>query len=676
MFKKLTLTTAAVLILASIPSSEIFAQQRSKTKIGNALLGTTSNKINAQKSSRNNRGSRDRNGRGSRRSEFRTIDGTNNNKRNEEWGAANIIFHRELPASYGSMDPNNALNNDNKPSPREISNLVCAEPVTQFNVRGLNTMLYFWGQFIDHDMTSTPSGQTEYAPIQLPEDEELFTEAIPFFRSEYVLIDSQREQLNNNTAFLDGSVVYGSDEERASWLRTFENGKLKTSENDYLPYNTVDGEITGAIDPNAPIMDDTDGINKVFVAGDHRASENTILTALQTVFLREHNRICDELIAKGYEDDEEIYQKARKEVGGIIQAITYEEFLPSLGVDLKRYRRYDERVRPDLVNTFSTASFRFGHTQVSDDVVVVDNECEEVGPGEFELVEAFFNPELFVEYGPEAFIKGATVHRLYKTDTKINEVLRDFLFGNIDDEIRFGIDLASLNIQRGRDHGLPDYNAARAYYTGEKAENFEDISSNDTVVGNLRSLYNDIDNIDLWVGILSEDQIEDGSFGKTMNAMLARQFENLRDGDFYYYKNDPYLSSSTKRKIENTSLSEVLQRNTTLTSLFDDAFELDICFGDGIPEDAIASKSNIKDNISIDLYPTVIYDDITVDITNSYTSGSIDVYSLGGIRIKHTQLDGSQQKVKENLENVPSGVYIIQVNTNENPTQVYKVVKN
>ncbi|GAA3511662.1 hypothetical protein GCM10022393_26730 [Aquimarina addita] len=672
MLNKLTLLTSLGLLCSLLFTTDVLAQQPSKSAIGNYLAGSTNND-EALKSNR--RRSRDSRTPRSRNEQFRSINGTNNNttKRSKTtWGAANTNFYRELPADYGISDPNNALNSDHRPSPREISNLVCDEPVTQFNVRGLNTMLYFWGQFIDHDMTSTPAGNTEYMPIALPEDEPLFTEAIPFFRSDYDIVNSKREQINNNTAFLDASVVYGSDTERATWLRSFTDGKLKTSEGNYLPYNTYTGEITGDIDPDAPEMDDIDGTTKTFVAGDHRASENTILTAIQTVFLREHNRICDQLIEEGFSDDEMIYQLARKKVGGIIQAITYQEFLPGLGIDLKRYRGYKNDVRPDIMNTFATASYRFGHTQVSDDVVVVDNECEELGPGEFELVEAFFNPELFVAYGPEAFLKGATVHRLYKTDTKINDVLRNFLFGNVEDEIRFGIDLGSLNIQRGRDHGLPDYNTARKYYTGRKAERFSDISSNDTVATNLETLYNDINHIDLWVGILSEDQLENSSVGKTMHNMLAKQFENLRDGDFYYFENDPFLSNSQKRSIKNTTLTDVIHRNTTLTSLFANAFEMDICFGDGVPEDFATNKA--ANNIA-GIYPNPVDNVLRINFSEPYKSGTIQLYSLSGALIQSQLLDGSQQNLQLDLANMESGIYLLKTRTDNNPEYVQKIAK-
>src|SRR5205085_6147359 len=163
-------------------------------------------------------------------------------------------------------------------------------------------------------------------------------------------------------------------------------------------------------------------------------------------------------------------------------------------------------------------------------------------------------------------------HDQYETDTKINSVLRNFLFGSPNSPVRFGIDLGSLNIQRGRDHGLPDYNTVRSFYTGRAARKFSDITSVDSLADSLQRLYGNVNNIDLWIGILAEDHLPGKSVGKTMHAMLKFQFENLREGDYYFYKYDPYLPLLTKLQITSTKLSDVIKRNSTLTNLQSNVF--------------------------------------------------------------------------------------------------------
>ena len=129
-----------------------------------------------------------------------------------------------------------------------------------------------------------------------------------------------RQQLNEITAWVDGSNVYGSNQERADALRTLDGtGKLKTSDGNMLPFN-VDGlPNAGGSGPN------------LFLAGDVRANEQLGLTAMHTLFVREHNRLAEKIGAQRSNwDGDRIYEKARQLVGAQIQVITYNEFLPAL----------------------------------------------------------------------------------------------------------------------------------------------------------------------------------------------------------------------------------------------------------------------------------------------------------------------------------------------------------
>jgi peroxidase len=606
---------------------------------------------------------------------FRTFDGRFNNLNSGKtnFGAADIILFREMGAFYGSADPNNAMNGTNRPSPRAISNAVIDEPVTQFNTRHLSTLVYQWGQFLDHEITLTPGASTEYVPIPLPTNEEIFTEAIPFFRSEFrTLPGSQlRQQINLNTSFIDASVVYGSDDTRAKWLRTGFGGKLKTSSGNLMPYNTVDGEFGSPIDPLAPSMaNDSGGAVKTFVAGDIRAAENPVLLSIHTLFVREHNRIAARLWRDGLRSDELIYQLARKEVGALIQAITYQEFLPSLGINLRSYSGYNDNVRPDITNTFATASFRIGHTMVSDDVILADNDCEEVGPGEMELVDVFWTPSLVVTYGIDIFLKGASSHDQYETDNKINDVLRNFLFVSASDPVRFGIDLGSLNIQRGRDHGLPDYNKARLFYTGTVARRFSDISPVDSTARALRQLYGSVDNVDLWVGLLAEKHLPNKSVGPTMNAMLKSQFEKLRDGDFYFYLADPFLPDQTRQRVKNTRFSDVIKRNTDLTNILPNAFTTDSCpfqIEEGGDEAAVASRmAPVRSAVepgSINVYPNPTNDQLNVDLGVATEGATIKIYSSTGELVKSKTVNKQQRLNQITVRDLPAGLYIVNVTT-------------
>ncbi len=614
---------------------------------------------------------------GGRHSKYRSYDGKFNNilsSQTAAWGAADIILFREMPAVYGPSDPRNAMNGVNRPSARKISNVLIDEPVTIFTTRELSTLVYQWGQFLDHELTLTPTDTIESVPIKLPEDEVIFTEDIPFTRSEFRkgfgFQNSARQQINLNTSWIDGSVVYGSDAKRARWLRTLNRGKMKTSSGNLLPYNTINGEMTGAIDPTAPSMkNDNNGTTKTFVAGDVRAAENPVLISLHTLFVREHNRICDRLLREGQRDDEQIYQMARKEVGGLIQAITYQEFLPALGIALRPFSGYRADIRPDITNTFATAAYRLGHTMVSDDVLLIDKDCNEVGPGEMDLVSVFWNPQLVADYGIDVFLKGSASHEQYQTDTKINDVLRNFLFGNPNDPVRFGIDLGSLNIQRGRDHGLPDYNSARRFYTGRPAFRFSDITSTDTVATALKNLYGSVNNIDLWIGILSEDHLPGKSVGNTLHAMLKAQFEKLRDGDYYFYLYDPNLPVTVRTQIKNTKLSDVIKRNTGLKSIAGNVFHTEEC------EEEVAARGTqaitkinstepIK-TIGIKIFPNPASDILNVELGNTGESSVIKIFSANGELVKTFVTGVNKNNLQINISGLARGVYAIHIITSK-----------
>ncbi len=523
-------------------------------------------------------------------SPFRTIDGTCNNISDPEkcdWGASDIMLHRLMDCYYGPDDTLNSMNGQDRKSPREISNIVSDQTVSTPSSRNLSSLVFSWGQFLDHDIDLTPEGETEISTIPIPSNDPLFTDMIPFSRSEFLEgtgDTTTREQMNIITSWIDASNVYGSEQTRADWLRTFEDGKLKTSAGNLLPYNTIDGEAGSALDPTAPSMaGDMEGTVELFVAGDVRANEQSGLTSLHTLFVREHNRLCDELVAAGFTDDEGIYQRARKVVGALMQKITFEDFLPAMGVELDSYVTYQDNIRPDIANLFSAAAYRLGHTMVVDAVPLVDSQCNPVGAGELSLLDMFFDPSQVATYGIDPILMGLASQTQEEVDLEVIPNLRNFLFGNPNNsDVVFGLDLVSLNIQRGRDHGLPDYNTIRAFYTGTPATSFNDISSDPIVQLALGDAYDsDINNIDAWVGLLAEDHLPNSSVGPTLHNILKYQFQSLRDGDRYYYGFDIFMATDMTEYdlayIENTTLADILERNTELENLPSNIFYATTC---------------------------------------------------------------------------------------------------
>jgi len=154
-------------------------------------------------------------------------------------------------------------------------------------------------------------------------------------------------------------------------------------------------------------------------------------------------------------------------------------------------------------------------------------------------------------------MKAYQVHQ--DVDVFIVDEVRNFLFGPPG---AGGFDLASLNIQRGRDHGLPPYNVARLKYGLPAVTSFEEISSDPEIVERLKAAYDHVDDIDLWVGGLSEDHVRRAMVGPLFYQIIAKQFQVLRDGDRFFYLNQ--MSRREIRKVNRTKLSHIIRRNTNI----------------------------------------------------------------------------------------------------------------
>lgn len=503
-----------------------------------------------------------------------SFDGTGNNLLNPTWGSDNTQLLRIAPAQYG--DGISTPAGADRPSAREISDVVSAHPAGDVtNNRDMTAMMYAFGQFLDHDIDLTPDGTpAESFNVAVPAGDPWFdpqgtgTQVIPLNRSVYdpstgTSASDPRQQINTITSFIDGSQIYGSTPDRAAALRTFSGGHLKTSAGDLLPFNT--GGLANANDAHL-VPDD-----QLFLAGDVRANENIELLAMQTLFMREHNRIADQ-IAKAHPgmSDEAIYQQARKTVIAELQAITFNEFLPALlGPNaIKPYTGYNPNVNPSIANEFSTGAFRFGHSMLNSDIEFLDNQGNPVHDP-VELRDAFFNPGVIEQTGIDPLLKYLASDRSEEIDTKVVDDVRNFLFGQPG---QGGFDLASLNIQRGRDHGLADYNSVRAAYGLPRVHDFSQITSDPTLQQQLKQLYGSVDNIDLWVGGLAEDHAPGASVGPLFERIIADQFTRLRDGDRFWYQNQ--FSPAEVRQLNQITLADIIRMNTDVSNLQPNVFFL------------------------------------------------------------------------------------------------------
>ncbi len=493
---------------------------------------------------------------------FRSIDGSGNNPNISTLGAAHTPLIRMFPNAYS--DGVETLAGENRPSARAISQVVNAQDHSILNTLGTSDFLWQWGQFLDHDIDLTDgTDPPEPADILVPVGDPYFdpastgTAVISFNRSLYdpgsgTGVDNPRQQLNEISTWIDASNVYGSDSERAEALRALDgSGQLHTGTGNLLPFNSAGLPNAGG------------DSGELFLAGDVRANEQVALTAMHTLFVREHNHQAARIAERSPNlSGDQIYEQARRIVGAQMQVITYQEYLPILlgPRALAPYAGYQPGVDASISNIFSTASYRYGHSALSPTLLRVDAAGNEIAAGHLALRDAFFSPQRITdEGGIDPILRGLAYQICQQIDPYIVDDVRNFLFGPPGAD---GFDLAALNIQRGRDHGLPSYNDTREALGLSRAQSFAEVSSNPAIRGRLAEAYNHVDDIDVWVGGLAEDRLSNAMVGELIFTVLKEQFEALRDGDRFWYR--LIFDRETIAALEDTRLADIIRRNTDI----------------------------------------------------------------------------------------------------------------
>ena len=601
------------------------------------------------------------------RSQWRSLDGSGNNVEHPTWGRIGTHYPRLAKPGYADGIQRMVEG----PSPRFISNRI-------FNDVGQNVLSenavsqwgWVWGQFLDHTFGLRNEQPGENAPIPFAVNDHLER-----FRDDLGLISftrtpaapgtgvtTPRQQVNTVSSYIDAYAVYGGTNARLDWLRVgpidgdpTNNSASLMLPDGYLPRT----DARGADDSAKPGMDLMGQLvthpATAAVAGDVRANENAALTAVHTLFAREHNRLVS-LLPRTLSEEEK-FQIARRVVGAEQQYVTYHEFLSALGVRLPPYRGYHENVDAAISDEFATVGYRV-HS-------MVHGELEPKAPAStysaqqlaaftsrgiqvkrdgadvilvIPLGVAYGNPGLLESVGLGPMLEGLADERQYKNDEQIDDSMRSILFQIPKPGIRnpsacgepvvnpgcYTVvqDLGAIDVQRNRDHGIPAYNDLRTAYglrpktsyeaiTGEPTARFphgglvrrkdpvddpdildftqlrddeghtvplkSDEAQEDTVsavrrstlAARLKGVYGpgNVDKVDAFVGMLCEPHAKGTEFGELQLAMWKKQFEALRDGDRFFYLNDPMLAQIRKKYgIDyRRTLAEIIRTNSDAT---------------------------------------------------------------------------------------------------------------
>jgi len=564
--------------------------------------------------------------------EVQSLDGTGNNVANPTWGKAGTNYTRVAPARYadGLSQPVAG------PNSRFISNRVINDVHQNvFSEHRVTQWGNVWGQFLDHTFgLRDGAGETANIPFNSADPLEEFRNdlgVIPFTRSRAAPgtgVSNPRQQINTESSYIDAASVYGPTTQRLEWLRegAVDNNMTNNGARLLMPSNFLPRRDSRGDPSTAPAMD-VDGRllanpNRAMVAGDVRANENIALTATHTLFAREHNRIVG--LLPSTLTNEEKFQIARRVVIAEQQYVTYNEFLPAMGVSLPFYTGYKSNVNANLSNEFATVGYR-AHSQIHGEAAEIETDVSRytqtqldairaqgatvtVVGGEVTIVVplgvAFFNPDLLplLQEGP--MLKAIGGESEYNNDEMIDNQLRSVLFqvpvsGNPDcldgptlpECFKGVVDLGAIDIERGRDHGMPSHNQLRQAYglpartsfraiTGEASESFPadptltpgneindpdsldfirlfDIDGGPVAVGadsgatrsvrrtplaaRLKAVYGSVNSVDAFAGMISEPHVPGTEFGELQLAIWTKQFLALRDGDRFFYGNDPGL---------------------------------------------------------------------------------------------------------------------------------------
>ncbi|XP_051578796.1 thyroid peroxidase-like [Myxocyprinus asiaticus] len=560
---------------------------------------------------------------------YRSISGVCNNRKNPLWGAANSGLTRWLAAEYedGENQPK-GWNTERRysgfqlPPVREVSSKIMRGSSMQvLEDNTYSQMLVDWGQYIDHDISFTPQSSSKAAfangldclrscinanpcfPIQISQNDKLSRgkSCLPFFRSSPACTNSQthtphgdsqhtlqRQQMNSATSFIDASTVYGQSALLEKTLRNLSstdgllavNSKYSDKGRSYLPFVPAR--------PSACFQEPGSGSGErveCFAAGDSRVNEILTLSALHTLWVREHNRVATHLKRLNPHWGSEVtYQETRKLIGALHQIITMRDYIPKIiGQDafekyVGPYKGYNDSLNPSVSNVFATAAFRFGHATISPVLRRLNESFHEHERfSSLNLHQTFFSPwRLVREGGLDPVMRGLLGQSaaLQNQDHLLTEELTDRL---VVLNIPESLDLAALNLQRGRDHGLPGYNDWRVFCEFDRAETKSDLMevvSNAALVDRVMDLYGHPNNIDVWLGGLLERPLPGARTGPLFACLIGRQMKMLREGDRFWWENPGVFSPKQRWELQTHSLSRVICDNSGVTEVPLDPFRV------------------------------------------------------------------------------------------------------
>lgn len=529
---------------------------------------------------------------------IRQHDGRCNNLLTPEWGSTGQVLDHSVE---GVWKPHPT----DFPNERTISNKLFAEVPSKlpafftteerrFGVtpdpHQRNMFFSIYGQFLGHDMSKSdgsfdPVNFMNNFPIEIEDPNDPLYE--PPSRVHMLSFPSNVDPvsgagINAGTSFIDAHTVYGWSDEVSNKLRAFTGGKLLLR---------ADGEF-----PDSPPLGlpNACGSGSQSAAGDPRVDENPILYTIHMIWLREHNRKCDELAsANPFLNDEQLYQAARKWVIALIQHTAYNEFFPtllgasSMASHVGAYSGYNILKNPSLFNVFASAVDRIPHDIANLPLLFIkyDEETNTCTYPHGVPLENYENRTILarcirdyaIDVGVENIVRSSIVQHAQKFDHRITDGLRVAFSGPVPAAFPGNFDIETMVTRRGRDHHLPDFNTLRqkfgfgSYYdrpgchnhpTEDTLKCFLYITSDTAVAQQLKAFYHKVNRVESYVGMIIEEERTESGYPVTASKVFFEQLKRVRDGDRFWFEGAFGYSGAELAAIKATTIADVIKRNT------------------------------------------------------------------------------------------------------------------
>ena len=503
----------------------------------------------------------------------RSVDGSYNDLSVPAMGMANTRFGRNVPPeSTEPEDPQRLLD----PNPRMISTKLLARGPEMIVAPGLNVLAAAWLQFETRDWFSHGTDASRPFEVPRPEGDDWPSDPILLPRTRrdpHAAGELPRTFVNTETHWWDASQIYGSTEEFHAAIRKPALGRGKVAIG-----------TDGLIDVDPALLGSSGGLEGWWIG----------LELLHTLFMREHNAVCD-MLGAAYPDwsDDQVFDKARLVIAALIAKIHTVEWTtailnrPALRIGMRAnwFGLAEERVRTlfgrisdsEIVSGIpgSVTDHHSAPYSITEEFVAVYR-MHPLVPDELHL-RSVDSPDVSE---PLPFLDAARLHSrpvlerhgatslLYSLGTANAGAVTlhnhpRFMQRLVRTEDDMSIDLAAVDVLRSRERGVPRYNDFRRLLHLPAVTSFEELTGNPQTASELEEVYSSVEDVDLTVGLYAETPPAGFGFGDTtFRIFILMASRRLKSDRFFTTDFTPQVYTPEGMDwIEANDMSSVLVRH-------------------------------------------------------------------------------------------------------------------